>query len=247
MIKNGVKSMNVGMILAGGRGVRFGEELPKQYTEVMGKPVLAYTLEVFQKSEDIDAIQIVCQPEFFDRVKEIARDYNIDKLRWVANGGDSCPTSIRNGLYDLRDKMGDDDIVVMHMSVSPLITTEDIAAAVRVCREKGCCYTMHPVNICMAQGGGVGWADKDAPKEKLIELNSPWVFHFGDVYDLYRKVEANGKVISPADYTINLWFEDGRKAWYTPGCPAGRMKITTTHDRDLFEGYLLLQQQRNKN
>lgn len=239
--------MNIGVILAAGRGVRFGEELPKQYIEVMGKPVIAYTLETFQKSEDVDAIQVVCQPEFADLIRKIAQDYHIDKLRWIEDGGDSCPSSIRNGVYCLRDRMSDDDIAVMHVASNPLITTEDIAAAVKVCREKGCCYTMHPVNICMAQGGEAGWAEKAAPKERLIELNSPWVFRYGEVYDLYRKLEAQGREITPIDYTVNLWLEDGRKAWYTPGCPEGRLKITTAHDMELFEGYLLLKQLKNKN
>ena len=79
--------MNVAAILAGGRGTRLGAPVPKQYIEVLGKPVLAYTLEVFQSSPDIDAIQVVCQPEYTGHVKDIARKFGIEKLRWITPGG----------------------------------------------------------------------------------------------------------------------------------------------------------------
>ena len=52
--------MNVAIILAGGKGVRMGLDIPKQFAEVLGKPVIAYTLDIFQQHQEIDAIEIVC-------------------------------------------------------------------------------------------------------------------------------------------------------------------------------------------
>lgn len=234
--------MNVATILAAGQGKRFGAELPKQFVEVLGKPILAYTLETFQRSPDIDAIQVVCQPEHRDRVIRIVRDSGIGKLRWITQGGSTCPRSARSAILALRDYLDDDDIVVTHMGISPLVSLEDIAASIAVCRERGCCFTMHPIRVCMAQGGGEGWAERDAPKERYVELNAPWAFRYGDVYGLYRKLDDAGRVLCEGDYTLGLWLADGRRAWYVRGCEAGRMKITTPHDRELFEGYLLLKQ-----
>jgi len=239
--------MNIAMILAGGSGNRFGGDVPKQYTEVMGKPVLAYTLEVFEKCADIDAIQVVCQPEYASNVVKIAREYAIGKLCHIAFGGKSCPISIRNGVYSLADMLAPTDNVLLHMGVSPLVSCRDISAALAVCRERGCCFTMHPVNICMARPGGENWADRDAQKEDFIELNTPWAFRFGDMLDLYRQHEKSGRPLSDRDYTLSLWLASGRRAWYTPGSPEGRLKITTPHDRDLFEGYLMLRSRRNEN
>ena len=232
--------MNVATILAAGRGVRFGAGLPKQFVEVLGKPVLAYTLEAFQRSPDIDAIQVVCLGEERDRVAGIVRDGPIDKVRWITEGGDSCPVSIRNAVHALRDDLDDGDSFVLHTGVSPLVSGEDIAASVSVCKQRGCCFTMHPVRICMARGGGAGWADADAPKEQFIELNVPWAFRYGELWNLYRRLDEQGHAFSETDYTLSLWLADGRRAWYAPGGEPGRLKITTPHDRDLFEGYLLL-------
>ena len=236
--------MNVAAILAAGQGTRFGSELPKQFVEVLGRPVLAHTLQIFQDSPDIDAIQIICQPDQRERVAGIVRDYGIHKARWITDGGDSCPVSIQNAFRALRGDLGDGDTVVLHMGVSPLVSPRDIAASIAMCREKGCCFTMHPVRICMATGGGEGWADRDAPKERYVELNTPWAFRYGDVYGLYRQLDERGHVLSEGDYTLGLWLAAGRRAWYIPGSEPGRLKITTAHDRDLFEGYLILKQRR---
>ena len=233
--------MNVGIVLAAGRGKRFGARMPKQFTEALGKPVLAYTLEAMERTPELDALAVVCQPEYFERVEGIARDWGIGKLKWLIPGGDSCPESARLGLYALRGELEDDDIALLQMSVSPLAGPADYAAALRVCAEKGCCFTMHPVNVCMACGGGESWADTNAPKERFVELNSPWAFRYGEVYGLYRRLEEAGYELSEGDYTLGLWLADGRRAWYTRGSEASRLKITTIHDRDLLEGYLLRQ------
>lgn len=200
--------------------------MPKQFIKVPGRPVLTWTLETFQRSPEIDAVQIVCQPEEEERVLEIARDYRIDKLHWVTAGGDTCPASIRNGAHALRSSLGDGDIFVLHMGVSPLVSLEDIASSIARCREKGCCFTMHPIRICMARRGGKGWASRDAPKEKYIELNTPWAFRYGDLYDLYRRLEERGHVFSETDYTLALWLADGCRATPSAGTTGRRRPRT---------------------
>ena len=232
--------MNTAIILAGGSGTRFGSDLPKQYTEVLGKPILAYTLEVFQASPDIDDIAVVCQKEYADLVKNISDSYKISKLKHIIPGGRSCPESIKNGIYALKNDLGGNDNVLIHIGASPLVSTEDISAALEVCKERGCCYTMHPVNICMARRGGKDWAEEDAPKEDYIELNTPWAFRYGEILDLYAQLETAGHILSETDYTLGLWLASGRRAYYTKGSAPGRLKITTSHDKDLFEGYLIL-------
>ena len=111
--------MNVATILAAGQGKRFGMDVPKQFVEVLGKPILAYTLEAFQTTPEIDAIQIVCQPEYKDRIIAIVRNYRIDKIRWITEGGSTRPESFRNAVLALRQSLNDDDIIVVHVGVSP--------------------------------------------------------------------------------------------------------------------------------
>lgn len=240
--------MTTALILAGGRGARFGAEIPKQFVEVLGKPVIVYTLENFQRSPDIDAIEIVCRENYFDYVWQLARTYGITKLRWVHESGPECQDSIRNGVLSLQGEMQDDDMILIHMANAPLITQEAIAEGVRVCREHGNSFPAVPVFLCMGRRipGADNWTDQNAYKEDFVQFNTPWAYRYGTVRDLYLDALKKGRGTGIKSYTVSLMFEYGMKAYYYDGCDIGRLKITTPADLEFFEGYLLLQQKRKE-
>lgn len=76
--------MNIAVILAGGTGTRVGANVPKQFIEVLSKPILAYTLDNFQVDPEIDAIEVVCHKDWIDEIRSICDRYGIDKLRWLS-------------------------------------------------------------------------------------------------------------------------------------------------------------------
>lgn len=236
--------MNMALILAGGRGRRFGGPLPKQYAEVLGKPVLAHTMEVFEQAPGIDAVAAVCQPEHAERIWRIARQWNLSKLRYIFPGGDTCQDSIRSGVYSLRPHLKDSDLLTLHTGVSPLVDAQTLAASLRQCAEKGCSFTMYPLLISLARRMGEDWTDRNALRREFVELNVPWSFRYGELYRLYREADRLGLGKGPEDYALDLWLETGRRAWFIPGRDPGRLKITTRHDLDLFEGYLRLMERR---
>ena len=79
--------MNIAIILAGGTGTRVGAGIPKQFIQVQNKPILAYTLEIFQENPLIDAIEIVCHKDWLDDVEEICIQYGTTRKRWICTGG----------------------------------------------------------------------------------------------------------------------------------------------------------------
>ncbi len=81
--------MNVAIIIAGGKGSRMGQDIPKQFINVYDKPILIYTLEGFQKHPQIDAIEVVCIEGWYDVVWAYAKQFNISKLKWVIPGGET--------------------------------------------------------------------------------------------------------------------------------------------------------------
>ena len=95
--------MTTAIILAGGVGARLGKGIPKQFVKVLGKPILAYTLEKFQNNKQIDAIEIVSHKDYVEDCQAIVREYGISKVNWYVNGGASYPESSVNGLFFLRD------------------------------------------------------------------------------------------------------------------------------------------------
>ena len=113
--------MNVAVIIAGGSGSRMGQDIPKQFINVYDKPVLVYTLEGFQKHPQIDHILVVCIDGWHDVVKAYAKQFGVDKLQWVVSGGNSGQESIRNGIYALEGICSDNDIVIIHDGIRPLV------------------------------------------------------------------------------------------------------------------------------
>ena len=75
--------MTVAIIIAGGVGSRMGADIPKQFVQVNGKPVLIYTLEAFQRHPMVDAIELVCIDGWEDAVRAYAKEYGITKLKWI--------------------------------------------------------------------------------------------------------------------------------------------------------------------
>ena len=90
--------MTIAIIIAGGSGSRMGQDIPKQFLNVHDKPVLIYTLEGFQKHPGIDAIEVVCIDGWHEVLWAYARQFGIDKLKWIVSGGKSGQESIRNGV-----------------------------------------------------------------------------------------------------------------------------------------------------
>ena len=113
--------MTTAIIIAGGSGSRMGQDIPKQFINVYDKPILIYTLEGFQKHPQIDAIEVVCLEGWHDVLWAYSKQFGIDKLKWIVSGGKTGQESIRNGVYNLEGVLSDDDIVIIHDGIRPLV------------------------------------------------------------------------------------------------------------------------------
>lgn len=92
---------NIVIILAGGVGSRTGLDWPKQFVEVLGRPILAYTCDIFQKNQEIDAIEIVCHRDWIDYCKNMVKENDISKVKWIVEGGETFQYSVMNGIKHL--------------------------------------------------------------------------------------------------------------------------------------------------
>ena len=131
--------MNIALIIAGGKGSRTGQEIPKQYLTVNDKPIIVYALENVQKMEEIDSIVIVASKGWEDFVLSYAKQFGITKLDTIVFGGETRHQSIFNGLKYIFEHYSDDDVVAITDSVRPLVPQHVFANSIRVIKEKGCC------------------------------------------------------------------------------------------------------------
>ncbi len=236
--------MNVAMILAGGVGNRMGAKIPKQYIQIKGKPIIAYTLEKFEKSKEIDFVEVVCATEWADYIKAISDEYGFKKIKWIVKGGATCQDSIRSGIFALREELSDEDILFLHMSVSPMISEDNIKTGIATCKAKGNAFAVQPCLFCMCKKTNEEWSDQNAYKEDYVQLNMPWIMHYGEIYDLYQEALKNGKGSKVNDYLPSLMFASGKRTYFYPDNDENRLKITTKGDLELFEAYLIMNEQK---
>ncbi len=236
--------MNIAMILAGGVGSRMGFDIPKQFIEVLGKPIIIYTLERFEQHPDIDAIQIVCLESYIEYIKSLVIKYGIKKVRWIVPGGSTFSNSVCNGVFDLKSKCMDNDIAIIHMSVSPFVSNDIIADSISVCNKHGNAISANPSLLCMGIKSSENYSDEGVLRETLIGLNTPQSFKFGEIYDVYKKAVDENLLNKIEPHTTSLMYEYGKRLYFSKGSQYN-IKITTSKDLDLFEGYVLLKQKRN--
>lgn len=122
--------------------------MPKQFIEFNGKPIQAYTVDIFYADKNIDAIEIVCHHDWMNYVKDMVKKYEQTMVRWITNGGETFQNSTVNGVLNLKDKASKDDIVVISFGVAPMTPQADIVDSIRVCRGHGNGIASQDIALC---------------------------------------------------------------------------------------------------
>ena len=235
--------MNYVIIIAGGVGSRLGASVPKQFVEVLGKPVIAYTMEHFQKHSEIDAIELVCVDGFQERLKEIAERYGISKVIKIVKGGSEYERSIMNGVAGLAGIAKPDDVVMIHWAASPFLTEEIISDNIRVCKEKGNAISASYSYLLYGSNDG-DCAKKAINRESFMTLSAPQSFKYSVITDLYRRVEEEKLFETIEEHHTTIFMAElGIPLYFSKGSHTN-IKITTKEDIDLFLGYLLAKRYR---
>lgn len=239
--------MNTAIILAGGTGSRMGTDTPKQFINVLGRPVMAYTLEIFENNPNIDRIEIVCMEQHLEAVQKIVRACGISKAIWFAPGGNTFQISARNGIYALKGRLSTEDIVLLQFAVSPMVTDEIINDAIYVCRTCGNAVAVDEMVMCtcMKDEDNSRASSRSILRERLVGLNAPQAFRFGDICSAYETAEAMGILDDLEPHTTSLMFALGKTIHFSQSSSMN-IKITRREDLDLFEGFLLLKEKRRK-
>ena len=240
--------MNVAIILAGGVGSRVGANIPKQFIEVLGKPVLAYTLEAFQNHPEIDAIEVVCIKSHIEYLKELKERYGYDKLTWITEGGKDFQESVLNGVKNLEGKISPEDIVLVHFGASPFIEANIITDAIRVCKlhDNAISTTDFYVlsgykNSTKSVSDPDNFSSKYIDRETVACMSTPHAFKYGFISDLYKEAIATGAINEVEPHTTTLMYKLGKKIYFSAGSQTN-IKITRKEDLLLFEGYLLVKE-----
>lgn len=245
--------MNIAVILAGGVGNRLGAGIPKQFVEILGKPILAYTIEPFEKHPDVDAILVVCVKPYVDYIWELKEKYGFEKLRWVCEGGATFQESVMNGVNFLSDKAQPDDTVLFHFGASPFIKPDIIADVIRVCKEKGT-NAISTTDYLLLSGmkkttktvlDPENYTDEYIDRDTIAVMNTPHAFQYGFIVDMYKEAVETGVIDTVEPHTTTLMYAMGKPIYFSKGSQ-DNIKITTKEDLEMFEGYVLEQQRKSE-
>lgn len=229
--------MVIGMLLAGGVGKRMGSDIPKQFLEVAGRPIIWYPLNEMENYEGIDAIEVVCVDNFIDTMWGIVKEYGFTKVKWITAGGATCQESTRNGLNNLKGKMGDDDIVLIHMSSYPLASAEIMKCCIESAEKNGNGCTARPILYSVCRTDDRKTSREQIERDKLMLCTVPYAFKFGECSALYDRAYSEGKGIEGNVFTNTLYCDYGKTIYFTKDSGIN-MKVTTPDDITLMETYM---------
>lgn len=230
--------MNVPIILAGGVGSRVGANKPKQFIEILGKPLIVYTIEIFQNHPEIDAIEVVCIESHINYLKKLIEEYGLDKVKWITSGGKDFQHSVMNGVNNLKGKLSENDIVLVHYGASPFTSNDIISDAIKVCKEKGNSSPAISSPLLLGSNDGdrsINWIDRD----KVIIHNTPQCFKFNYITQLFEEAIEKNLIDKIEPHTTSLMYLMNREIYLSKGNQTN-IKITTKEDLELFEGYILM-------
>jgi len=218
------------IVVASGTGSRMGSEIPKQFIEVMGKPIISYTLNSLSKCSDIDDIIIVTLPEYLVYCKDVVDAFNFKKVSKIVCGGQTRSQSVFNGLNELDDSC---DMVVIHDGVRPLIDSDTVSKCISAAVKYGCAA----VGVRMKDTIKFvedGFIEGTVDREKLWQIQTPQVFKKDLILSFYKNADINS--ISATD-DCALAERAGYKIKIVEG-KYENIKITTPQDIFIMKGLL---------
>ena len=225
--------MNIAVIFAGGSGNRMHtKSRPKQFLEYGGKPIIIYTLELFDNHPMIDGIVAACLEEWIPFLEKMLKKFEINKVKKIVAGGETGQDSIYNGLVAAHDlSEGDDDIVLIHDGVRPLITEQTITDNILKVREEGSCITCIPATETFIVNHPDGNLEIPSRADSLI-ARAPQSFYLKDILAAHKRARQENR----HDFidSCTMMHHYGNKLGKVIG-PMENIKITTPTDYFVFK------------
>lgn len=237
--------MNIAVIFAGGVGRRMHtKDMPKQFLEVYGKPVIIHTLEKFEQHNEVDAIVIACVKEWIPYLNGLIAEYHLQKVKSVVCGGTTGQESIYNGLVAAKAIAYEKAIVLIHDGVRPFITSELISDNIASVKKHGSAITTSKVTETILVVDGESSIEEVPDRNRSRLAKAPQSFYLEDIlkaHESARKENRNDFIDS-----CTLMQHYGYKLHLVDGLPEN-IKVTTPQDiftmRSVFEAREILKMQ----
>jgi 2-C-methyl-D-erythritol 4-phosphate cytidylyltransferase len=220
----------VAIIPSGGIGSRITSPIPKQYVKVLGKELIAYTLQIFQNCNLVDEIIIPAQQSYFDLLNNIKRKYRLDKIINIIEGGKERQDSVYNGLKYL--SLNDDDLVVVHDAARPLLSLQLLENSIIEAKKYDSIVVAKKVSDTLIKGRAI--VDKYLDRTNIYYAQTPQIFRYKILLEAFNLAIKNNfcgtdesMLVKNANFDIRI--VDGETL---------NFKVTTRSDLELLEHIL---------
>ncbi|MBC7962150.1 MAG: 2-C-methyl-D-erythritol 4-phosphate cytidylyltransferase [Steroidobacteraceae bacterium] len=227
-------SKSIALIPAAGMGKRMGASVNKQYLQLNGLPIVARTISAFEHSPLIYAIYLVIPADEIPYCQEhIVTACGFKKIAAIVPGGRERQNSVMNGLNAMRNCLTDDDVVLIHDGVRPLVTENMLRESIAVARtHDGALVAVPTKDTIKIVADGI--VVDTPPRETLWQAQTPQSFRFGVIHAAHLSAEKDGFVGTDDSSLVE---RNGGKICIVPG-DYRNIKITTPEDLILAEAFL---------
>lgn len=221
--------MNIAIILAGGTGSRMSLDMPKQFALVKGKPIMAYTLSVFNESPLIDEIYLVSHKDYFEQSRNIIKQCKFEKVNGMFEGGKTRQESTYNALSVINAH--DDDIILIHDCARPLVDLDIIENNIKACKQFDAVETaVKAVDTTIEVSNGI--LEHPLDRTKLYQVQTPQTFKYKLIKDAHENAIKNkltditddAQLVAMLGYKVHI--VEGKRS---------NLKITTNDDLKIME------------
>ena len=227
--------MNYALIFAGGIGSRMGSKIPKQFLKVDKKPIIIHVMEKFSTHNLIDGLIVVCKKEYIETCKAFVNKFRVRKVIDVISGGETGQESIGKGIRYLIENVSvtpEQDIVLIHDGVRPLIDHDLITRSIRCTQENGNSIAVSPAIETVIRVDSNGHIVETVDRSCCRNAKAPQCFILATIWSVHKRAAQEGRTMIDSATLMSYY---GHQLFITE-CSPDNIKITTPNDYYMFKG-----------
>jgi len=218
------------IVPAGGIGKRLGHQIPKQFLLLEGKPLIVWTLEVFEQIPEIDLVVIAVVESWREKLLRLVREASLKKVQHVVTGGRTRQESVARALEAVPIET---EIILVHDAARPLVLPETVQGVIEAIRRHGAALAACPARDTIKEVEGQK-VQRTLPREKIFLAQTPQGAKAPILRQAFEKAQKE-KFLGTDEASLLEWL--GIPVYVVPS-PATNLKITTPEDLEIAAALL---------
>jgi 2-C-methyl-D-erythritol 4-phosphate cytidylyltransferase len=195
---------NVVIILAGGKTGLNSRNIPNQFIDIHGKPILIYSMEAYEAHPWIDDVYVVCLKGWEQIVRAYAKQYGISKFRDVIIGGKSGVESLKNGFDQIRHQYDDEDLIIIQEATRPMVNEETITRLLLACSESGSATISHTMDNYVQFDVSGGYPEY-LERGSIVAMQSPEAHRVSILCEVFSQADKAGLPLTESCCTMLMY------------------------------------------